>query len=131
MAGRDPHPAPRVQMDRVTRPYLLPIRINGIACDADAIGGPSSIYGYGEPADDQDSRRGPRLNLHIQGGIGWACGEGTQDPVMQDTHRWRYRSLCHFPGNANNNSHSFHYPPGPGLPGLQSMHKPAYLLGAW
>lgn len=67
-------------MDRVSRPYLLPICINGIACDPDAIGRAGSINCDWEPADDQDSRGGPRLNLHIQGGIRRAWEkEGAQD----------------------------------------------------
>lgn len=68
-ARRDPYPKER---PRVPRPYLLPISIDGIARDPDAIGSASSINCYWEPADDQDSRGGSRLNLHIQGGIRWA-----------------------------------------------------------
>lgn len=76
MARRDPHPPPRVQVGRVPKPYLLPICINSIACDPNTIGGASSIDCYWEPADDQDSRRGPWLNLNIQRSIRWAWGRG-------------------------------------------------------
>lgn len=116
-------------MDRVARPYLLPIRINGIACDADAIGGPSSIYGYGEPADDQDSRRGPRLNLHIQGGIGRAWEEGTQ---TQSCRTLTPEDTAHFATSLETLITAVSPSPTPqGLACwvLQSVSKPADLLG--
>ena len=69
-AGRDPRPAPRVQVG-TPGPYLLPISINGIACDPDTVGGASRIDRHWEPADDQDPRGGPWLDLHIQGGVRW------------------------------------------------------------
>lgn len=63
---------PRVQW---AGPYLLPISIDGIACDPDTVGCASSIDGDWEPTDDQDSRGGPRLDLHIQRGIRRAWGQ--------------------------------------------------------
>lgn len=74
-ARRGPHPIPRAQGGRVPRPYLLSIGIDGIACDPNAVGGAGSVDGYREPADDHDARGGSRLNLHIQGSIGWAWQE--------------------------------------------------------
>lgn len=132
MARRDPHPPPRVQVGRVPKPYLLPICINSIACDSNTIGGASSIDCYWEPADDQDSRRGPWLNLNIQRSIRWAWGRGIHK--TSNAGHLPLEILDHFAISLKmqiktvSPSAITH-----GLPSwvLQSMPKPAYLLGVW
>lgn len=51
------------------KPYLLPISIDGIACNPDTIGGTSGVNGDRKPTDHQDSRRGSWFSLDIQWGV--------------------------------------------------------------
>ena len=55
---------------------LLLVGVYGVAGDADAVGGPGGVGGDGQPADKGDPGGGALLQLHVQGSVRRAWGEG-------------------------------------------------------
>lgn len=77
--------------------HLSLVSIDGVSSDTNSVGGPSSVNGDWQPADDSNPRRGTVLQLDIQRSIGRTCRKSRYDISQSTAHNQQKKEKKRLP----------------------------------